>query len=241
MQRTLLRTCLMRSRTFDKYLNCFTLYFNVGINSEVSLKWLRLEKNSVISKRHNYFNREKEKFNMDEDSPAVTEGCDSCFLTTHKLEAISLENSVMVEEITRLREEVAHISEEKVAEQQHYDEEIERLRVENQALLADIHFKEQKIIELEDQLRAFTDKQKDDNVLKQTDSKENQINTILEGKEVEIPTLNITGCDEDEFFMELPTTPRSFKPPRQSIGQWSTERLKNKMSVKHLVKSLEKK
>ena len=36
-----------------------------------------------------------------------------------------------------------------------------------------------------------------------------------------------------------PTTPRSF--PRQSIGQWSVERLRNNMSVKSLVSSLEDK
>lgn len=45
--------------------------------------------------------------------------------------------------------------------------------------------------------------------------------------------------EEDE--LEPPTTPSTRTFPRQSIGQWSVERMKNNMSVRTMVSSMERK
>lgn len=124
-------------------------------------------------------------------------------------------------EIEELKAEMFVMDEEKFAllaakeNLESQNKELEVLREESKAL-------RERVIELENNITLG--------------EKENQ---DLQARiaELEEAQKRPTIMEEDE--LDLPNTPPRYCP-RQSIGQWSVDRLKNNLSVKSLVTSLEK-
>lgn len=158
------------------------------------------------------------------------------------------ENSSLHDEMTELREEntkllaeVADLKEENVKLGDLFvvinemSAQSEDLTKQNQELLARVEELKRESDELRQEAERLT---KEAEELKREAEKEREnINPELAGVRREVKHLAIT---EEQDDLDPPSTPSTRAFPRQSIGQWSVERLKNNMSVKSMVNSMER-
>ena len=93
---------------------------------------------------------------IEELSSKAQDRSNSCLTATQRLQAVLLENSVMAQELERLKEELNTINNEKAKEALCSMEELERLRTENQALIHDQKAYDDQIASFEEEVESLT-------------------------------------------------------------------------------------
>lgn len=93
---------------------------------------------------------------MEALSSLALDKSNSSFTATQRLQAVLLENSLLSEELKRLKDELTHLNREKSHEAQCSIEEGEKLRTENQALIYDQQAYDDRIKDLELEVESLT-------------------------------------------------------------------------------------
>lgn len=93
---------------------------------------------------------------MEALSSLALDKSNSCVTVTQRLQAVLLDNSLLSEELGRLKDELNYLNREKSHEAQCSVEEGEELRTENQALIHDQQAYDDKIKELEHEVESLT-------------------------------------------------------------------------------------